>query len=94
MQHHRRARPGLRHGALGVGGLAVLQHAAQRKGRGLQVAHRVAGLAPVLAHRLDLADAGLDVADEVDPARLEPGGQRAGARPEGREVQRDRIAWC
>jgi hypothetical protein len=33
----------------------------------------------------------LDIADEIDPARLELGCQRLGTRPEGREMERDRI---
>ena len=91
MQHDGGARPRLRHGAFGVGGLAVLQHAAQGEGRRLQIAHRVAGLAPGLAHRLDFLDAVFHLADEVDPSRLELGRERTRARSEGREVERDRI---
>ena len=91
MQHHGAPRSGLRDRALGVGWLAVLQHAAQGEGGGLQVADGVAGLGPRLAHRLDFLDAVLDLADEVDPPGLELGGQGLGARSEGREVQRDRV---
>src|SRR6202140_133332 len=51
----------------------------------------MAGFRPGVAHGLDFLEAVLDIADEVDPARLEPGCQRLGARPEGREMERDRI---
>src|SRR5205807_3987973 len=42
--------------------------------------------------RLDFADAGLDVADEIDPAGGKPCGEGARARTEGREMELDRIA--
>src|SRR6478736_9490272 len=51
----------------------------------------MAGSRPRVAHGLDFLDAVLDIADEVDPARLELGCQRLGTRPEGREMERDRI---
>src|SRR6185437_14719961 len=51
----------------------------------------MAGFRPGVAHGLDVFDAVLDIADEVNPARLEPGCQRPGARPIGREMERDRI---
>src|SRR6478672_6646682 len=51
----------------------------------------MAGFRPGVAHGLDFLNAVLDVAYEVDPARLEPGCQRLGARPEGRKMERDRI---
>src|SRR3981081_1735456 len=51
----------------------------------------MAGFRPGVAHGLDFLNAILDVADEVDPACLEPGCQRLGARPEGREMEIYRI---
>src|SRR5260370_21452410 len=51
----------------------------------------MAGFRRGVEHGRAVLDAVLDIADEVDPARLEPGCQRLGARTEGREMERDRI---
>src|SRR5215472_12671391 len=92
MQHHGGAWPGLRHRPSRVCGLAILQHATEPEGCGRQVGKRMPGCAPLLAHRLDLADASCHVADEIDPAGREFCCQSASAWTIGREMQRDAVA--
>src|SRR5262249_28184811 len=91
MQHHSGTRSGLGHGTLRIGPLAVLQDATECEGGRVEVRRGVTGLLPLLLHRRQFLDAVLDLADEIDPACLHLGSERARTWTKSREMQLDRV---
>src|SRR5262249_31266095 len=79
------------HGTLRIGPLAVLQDATECEGGRVEVRRGVTGLLPLLLHRSQFLDAVLDLADEIDPACLHLGSERARTWTKSRGMQLDRV---
>ncbi len=92
MQQYRRARPGLRHGARAVGGLARFQHAPAGPGGRIQRVRRPAGLAPARLHAGQPGKRTGHIGDEGLPSGTELRCQRLRFRPVGGYVKAHRIA--
>src|SRR5262245_66562321 len=92
MKPDRGRRPRLRLRARAVGRLAVAQYAAAADGRGVETLGIASRLLPGCLHVGERGKGGLGVADRPYPAGTELRRQPPPARPERRDVQRDRVA--